>query len=44
MRLTSDSGAVMYDNAYYTRIGANNDPIPVSAEEMPTFFAKFVKS
>lgn len=43
MRLTSDNGAVMYDNAYYTRIGANNDPIPVSAEEMPTFFAKFVR-
>lgn len=43
LKLTSDSGAVMYDNAYYTRIGANNDPVPVSAEEMPTFFAKFIK-
>lgn len=41
LKLTSDSGAVMYDNAYYTRIGANNDPIAVSAEEMPVFFAKF---
>ena len=42
LKLISDNGAVMYDNAYYTRIGANNDPIPVSAEEMPTFFAKFI--
>lgn len=41
LKLTSDNGAVMYDNAYYTRIGANNDPIAVSAEEMPAFFAKF---
>lgn len=43
LKLTSDNGAVMYDNAYYTRIGANNDPVAVSAEEMPAFFAKFVK-
>lgn len=41
LKLTSDNGAVMYDNAYYTRIGANNDPVAVSAEEMPVFFAKF---
>lgn len=43
LKLTSDNGAVMYDKAYYTRIGANNDPVAVSAEEMPAFFAKFVK-
>ncbi|MFR3590825.1 MULTISPECIES: DUF262 domain-containing protein [Eisenbergiella] len=41
LKLISDDGAVMYDKAYYTRIGANNDPIAVSAEEMPKFFAKF---
>lgn len=41
LKLVSDNGAVMYDNAYYTRIGANNDPVAVSAEEMPAFFAKF---
>lgn len=43
LKLVSDNGAVMYDNAYYTRIGANNDPSAVSAEEMPAFFAKFYK-
>ena len=43
LKLVSDKGAVMYDNAYYTRIGASNDPIPVSAQEMPAFFAKFYK-
>ncbi len=41
LKLMSDNGAVMYENAYYTRIGANNDPVAVSAEEMPAFFKKF---
>jgi hypothetical protein len=43
LRLVSDNGAVMFDNAYYTRNGASNDPEPVSAEAMPAFFAKFAK-
>ena len=42
LKLTSDDGAVMYDDAYYTRIGASNDPTPVSPQEMPSFFAKFI--
>lgn len=42
LRLESDAGAVLYDNAYYMRIGANNDPVPISAEAMPAFFAKFM--
>lgn len=42
LRLESDDGAVLYDNAYYMRIGANNDPTPISAEAMPAFFAKFM--
>ncbi len=42
IKIINDNGAVMYDNNYYTRTGANNDPKPVSAPEMPTFFAKFI--
>lgn len=42
IKIVSDNGAVMFDNNYYTRTGANNDPEPVSAPEMPAFFAKFM--
>lgn len=42
LKLVSDNGAVMYDNAFYMRMGANNDPAPISAEVMPAFFAKFM--
>lgn len=42
LKIRSDSGAVLFDNGYYTRMGANNDPEPVSAVAMPDFFAKFV--
>ena len=42
LRITCDNGAVVFNNAYYTRSGASNDPIPVSAEAMPAFFAKFM--
>lgn len=41
MKIVCDNGAIMFDNAYYTRVGANNNPEPVSAPEMPAFFAKF---
>lgn len=41
MKIVNDNGAIMFDNGYYTRIGANNDPEPVSAPEMPAFFGKF---
>ncbi len=43
MKIVNDNGAIMFDNGYYTRIGANNDPVPVSAPEMPAFFEKFTK-
>lgn len=42
IKIVSDNGAVMFENNYYTRTGANNDPEPVSAPEMPAFFAKFM--
>lgn len=42
LKITSDNGAVMFDDAYYTRSGASNDPVPVSSEAMPNFFAKFM--
>ncbi|MCD7948172.1 MAG: DUF262 domain-containing protein [Oscillospiraceae bacterium] len=41
LRIECDAGAVMFDNNYFTRIGPNNDPTPVSPESMPSFFAKF---
>ena len=41
-KIVCDNGAVMFNNAYYTRIGASNDPTPVSPEAMPAFFAKLV--
>lgn len=44
MKIVNDNGAIRFDNDYYTRVGANNDPEPVSAPEMPTFFAKFAKN
>lgn len=43
MKIVNDNGAIIFDNGYYTRVGANNDPEPVSAPEMPTFFSKFAK-
>lgn len=42
MKIVCDNGAVMFDNGYYTRIGASNDPVCVSPEAMPAFFAKFI--
>ena len=42
LRITCDNGAVVFDNAYYTRSAASNDPRPVSAEEMPAFFMNFI--
>ena len=42
LRITCDNGAVVFDNAYYTRSAASNDPTPVSAEEMPAFFMNFI--
>ena len=42
MKIVCDNGAARFDNAYYTRLAASNNPIPVSAEEMPSFFAKFM--
>lgn len=42
LKIVCDNGAVVFDNAYYTRNAASNDPSPVSAEEMPAFFAKFM--
>lgn len=42
LRITCDNGAAVFDNAYYTRSGASNDPEPVSAEAMPAFFMKFI--
>lgn len=42
LRIVCDNGAVVFDNAYYTRSGASNDPDPVSAEAMPAFFMKFI--
>ena len=42
LKIVCDNGAVVFDNAYYTRNAASNDPSPVPAEEMPAFFAKFM--
>lgn len=42
IKIVSDNGAAYFDKEHYTRIGANNDPTPVSPEAMPSFFAKFV--
>ena len=41
LKIVCDNGAIIFDNNYFTRSGANNDPEPVSAPEMPAFFAKF---
>lgn len=41
-RIRNDNGAILFDNSYFTRNAASIDPTPVSAEEMPTFFLKFV--
>ena len=42
LRIICDSGAVVFDNAYYMRSGPSNDPTPVSAQAMPDFFMKFL--
>lgn len=42
LRITCDNGAVMFGNEYYTRSGPSNDPTPVSAEAMPSFFFQFI--
>ena len=42
LKIVSDNGAVVFDNSYYTRIGANNEPEPITATEMQDFFAKFL--
>jgi hypothetical protein len=42
IKIICDNGAVLFDNNYYTRFGASNDPSPVSPEVMPAFFAKFI--
>ncbi|MEC0305733.1 DUF262 domain-containing protein [Paenibacillus lautus] len=41
IKIICDNGAAFFDNGYFTRSGASNDPIPVSPESMPAFFAKF---
>lgn len=41
MKIVCDNGAAIFGNNYYTRSGASNDPVPVSPESMPAFFAKF---
>lgn len=41
VRIETDNGAVRFGDSYYTRLAANNNPIPVTAAEMPAFFAKF---
>lgn len=40
-KIICDNGAVMFEDGYYTRMGASNDPTPISPEAMPAFFAKF---
>lgn len=42
LRIMCDDGAAVFNEAYYTRNGASNDPEPVSAKDMPTFFKKFI--
>lgn len=37
-KIICDNGAVMFNNAYYTRLDASNDPSSVSPETMPTLF------
>ncbi|MFC0216529.1 DUF262 domain-containing protein [Paenibacillus chartarius] len=42
IKITCDNGAAIFENGYYTRSGASNDPVPVSPESMPSFFARFI--
>lgn len=42
LRIKCDNGAVVFDNAFYTRNAASNDPTPVSAEEMSAFIMNFI--
>lgn len=41
LRIICNNGPVIFDGGYYTRNGPSNDPVPVTAEEMPAFFAQF---
>lgn len=41
LKIVCDDGAIMFENNYYTRVGAYNDPVPISPREMPAFFKKF---
>lgn len=42
LRIVCNNGPAIFDGAYYTRSGPSNDPAPVTAEEMPAFFAQFI--
>ena len=42
LKIETDNGAIRFGTDYFTRLGANNNPQPVTAEEMPAFFAKFM--
>ncbi|MEK4854670.1 DUF262 domain-containing protein [Paenibacillus sp. FSL H7-0756] len=41
LKIICDNGAAIFENGYFTRAGASNDPTPVSPESMPSFFSKF---
>ena len=41
-KIICDNGAAIFDNAYYTRSAASNNPIPVSPSDMPKFFGNFL--
>lgn len=41
LKIETDNGAIRFGDQYFTRIGANNNPEPVSAVEMPSFFSRF---
>ena len=41
LRIACNSGPAFFNGVYYTRSGPSNESRPVSAEEMPAFFAQF---
>ena len=41
LRIVCNNGPAIFNDAYYTRSGPSVDPKPVTAEEMPAFFAQF---
>lgn len=41
LRIVCNNGPAIFNEAYYTRSGPSNDPVPVKAEDMPAFFAQF---